>query len=260
MLACVAGLLPLLADRCFNSANNGNPNKPLLYTDFDRTDHGNGNITETTPTSTIRYFPTKRKWSAVKEIYDFLDNRVPHAEHIIRYSEKDLALVFRPRGCKSKPTTCDQLIDALKHVTETLVALHDLSFMHRDLGWDKVVRSMERDGEEPWVVVGFDEAAGAPQIYPHAPAAAAGGRQAPEMGRGLHGVKVDVWGVGQMLKSCGLVGVPKVLRELQNRCLEQNPEQRPTAADCYHHLMQLQSSLLQSSGSGAAAGGGGGGY
>ncbi|CAK9161021.1 unnamed protein product [Ilex paraguariensis] len=241
----IAGLLPLLAERCFNYFNNGNTYKLFPYSDFERIDLGNGNVLEMTPNTVTRFFSSKRKCAAVKEIYDFLDHRIPHAEFIVRSSEKDLALMFKPRGCKFKPTNCDQLIEALKHVTKALVALHDLSFMHRDLGWDKVMRS---DRENEWFVTGFDEAVGAPQIYPHG--AAASGRHAPEMGRGLHGVKVDVWGVGQLVKTSGLVGVPKLLRELMNRCLDHNPEQRPSAADCYHHLLQLQSSL-----SAAAAGG-----
>ncbi|XAR66186.1 Cyclin-dependent kinase [Bertholletia excelsa] len=235
----IAGLLPLLADRCFNNINNGNNYKLFPFSDFERIDMGNGQIMEITPNTMTRFFSSKRKWTAVKEIYDLLDHRIPHAEFIFRSSEKDLSLVFKPRGCKLKPTNCDQLVEALKHVTKALVALHDLCFMHRDLGWDKVMRRIDRENE--WFVSGFDEAVGAPQIYPHG--AAASGRHAPEMGRGLHGVKVDVWGVGQLVKTCGLVGVPKMLRELQNRCLDHNPEQRPTAADCYHHLLQLQSSL-----------------
>lgn len=245
----IAGLLPLLADRCFNWINNiGNNFKLFPYSDFERTDLGNGNIVEMTPNMVTRYFSSKRRWGAVKEIYDFLDHRIPHSEFVVRFSEKDLALTFKPRGCKFKPVNCDQLIEALKYVTKALVALHDLSFMHRDLGWDKVMRRSQRENE--WFVTGFDEAVGAPQIYPHVPAAgaAASGSHAPEMGRGLHGVKVDVWGVGQLVKSCGLVGIPKLLRELQNRCLDQNPEQRPTAADCYHHLLQLQSSMSAAGG------------
>ncbi|KAL7003245.1 hypothetical protein U1Q18_004403 [Sarracenia purpurea var. burkii] len=239
----IAGLLPLLADRCFNYISNGNNYKLFPYSDFERIDFGNGNVTEMTPNTVTRYFSSKRKWAAVKEIYDFLDRRIPHSEIVVRSSEKDLALVFKPRGCRLKPTNWEQLVEALKHVTKALVALHDLPFMHRDLGWDKVMRRSDRDNE--WFVAGFDEAVGAPQIYPHG---AAGGRHAPEMGRGLHGVKVDVWGVGHLVKTCGLVGVPKLLRELQNRCLDHNPEQRPTAADCYHHLLQLQSSLAATGG------------
>lgn len=260
----IAGLLPLLADRCFNNINNsgGNYKQLFAYSDFERLDLGNGNFIEMTPNTVTRIFSSKRRWTAVKEIYDFLDQRIPHAEFIFRSSEKDLALVFKPRGCKFKPTNCDQLVEALKYVTKALVALHDLSFMHRDLGWDKVMRRSDRENE--WFVCGFEEAVGAPQIYPHGAAAASGGigdaaargRHAPEMGRGLHGVKVDVWGVGYLVKTSGLGGngvvggVPKMLRELQNRCLDQNPEQRPTAADCYHHLLQLQSSLSASSGGG----------
>ncbi|VVA11011.1 PREDICTED: Crinkler (CRN) family [Prunus dulcis] len=239
----IAGLLPLLADRCFN---NTNCNKLLPHSDFERRDLGNGrNIVEMTPTTVTRFFSNVRKWTAVKEIYDFLDHRIPHAEFIHRSLEKDLGLVFKPRGCKCKPTNCEQLVEALKYVTKALVALHDLSFMHRDISWEKVMRRTERENE--WFVCGFEEAVGAPQIYPRRAVAAgesaARVRHAPEMERGLHGVKVDVWGVGYLVRNCGLTGVPKMLRELQNRCLDQNPEQRPTAADCYHHLLQLQSSL-----------------
>ncbi|PHU22902.1 hypothetical protein BC332_08009 [Capsicum chinense] len=247
----IAGLLPLLADKCFHyMSSNGSNFKHLPYTDFERTDLGNGNFVEMTPNTVVRYFSSRRKWLAVKEIYDFLDHRIPHAEFVVRASEKDLALVFKPRGCKYKPTNCDQLIEALKQVTKALVALHDLSFMHRDLGWDKVMRRSDRENE--WFITGFDEAVTAPQLYPHGGATTTmgSGRHPPEMGRNYHGVKVDVWGIGQLVKSCGLVGVPKLLRELQNRCLDHNPEQRPTAADCYRHLLQLQSSM-----SAAAAGG-----
>ncbi|XP_068316342.1 uncharacterized protein [Pyrus communis] len=242
----IASLLPLLADRCFNpstNCNGGSDNK-LPYSDFERFDMGNGNAIEMTPTTVTRFYSNIRKATAVKEIYDFLGQRIPHAEYIHRSLEKDLALVFKPRGCKFKPTNCNQLVEALMYVTKALVALHDLSFMHRDICWEKVIRN-ERDNE--WFVCGFEEAVGAPQIYPHklvmAGDATARGRHAPEMERGLHGVKVDVWGVGNLVRSCGLTGVPKMLRELQNRCLDQNPEKRPTAADCYHHLLQLQSSL-----------------
>lgn len=245
----IAGLLALLCDRCINNVGSY---KPFPYSDFERIDSGNNNIIEMTPRTVTRFFPMKRKWAAVKEIYDFLDQRVPHAEFIFQSSEKDLGLVFKPRGIKCKPASFEQLVEALMYVTKALVALHDLSFMHRDLSWDNVVR--RSDNESEWVVCGFDEAAAAPQINPHGGELVAGRARAPEMGRGLHNVKVDVWGVGYLVKTCGLDGgVPKLLRELQNRCLDHNPEHRPTAADCYHHLLQLQSAFLSS----AAASGGG---
>ncbi|KAK3403796.1 hypothetical protein EUGRSUZ_K00183 [Eucalyptus grandis] len=261
----VAGLLSLLADRCFDNMNANvvnYKNSIFPYSDFERINLGNGNVVEMTPNMVTRFFSSKRKWIAVKEIYDFLDHRVPHAEFICRSSEKDLALVFKPRGCKSKPANCEQLVEALMYVTKALVALHDLSFMHRHLSWDKVMR--RSDGEGEWFICGFDDATGAPQINPHGGSGGAGGGgeargpHAPEMvGRGLHGVKVDVWGVGYLVKTCGLTssGLPKMLRDLQSRCLDPNPEHRPTAADCYHHLLQLQSSL-----SAAGGGGTGGGY
>ncbi|KAM7274106.1 hypothetical protein ACFE04_028770 [Oxalis oulophora] len=242
----VAGLLTLLADRCFSQINNNNGGyKQIPFSDFERFHMSNGNVTEMTPNTVTRYFSSKRKFVAVKEIYDYLDHRIPHAEFITKSSEKDLALVFKPRGIRFKPTNCDQLVESLKYVTKALVALHDLSFMHRDLGWDKVMRRNDRENE--WFVCGFEEAVVAPQIYPHgASGPEARGRHAPEMLRGLHGTKVDVWGVGYLIKTCGFSGVPKMLRDLQNRCLDQNSENRPTAADCYHHLLQLQSATAGS--------------
>ncbi|KAI3808194.1 hypothetical protein L1987_24141 [Smallanthus sonchifolius] len=247
----IAGLLSRLADRC---ANVNQINKAFIYSDFERIDTGNNSVIEFTPNYMTRVFSSKKKWVTVKEIYDFLDHRIPHSEYICMSSERDLSLSFKPRGCKLKLVNFEQLVEALKHVTKALVALHDLPFMHRDLGWDKVMRRNDRENE--WFVIGFDEAASAPQIYPQQQETSlpltpklVGGRHAPELKvRGMHGVKVDVWGVGQMLKTCGLVGLPKVLRELQNRCLDQNPEQRPTAADCYHHLLQLQSSMSAAAG------------
>lgn len=241
----IAGLLGLLADRCFNGTP---PPKALVYSDFERVE-SNGNATEATPNTVTRFYANKRKWTAAKEIYDFLDHRIPHAEFVTRSSETDLSLSFKPRGIRSpppKPASSDQLVEALKCVTKALVALHDLSFMHRDLKWEKISRRVNERGESEWFVSGFEEAVGAPQIYPYRHHL---GSHAPEMERGLHGVKVDVWGVGNMVREwfagAGATSAPaaaaKMLRELEKRCLEQNPEARPTAADCYHHLLQLQS-------------------
>lgn len=240
----IGSLLQLLSKRC--GCNR------FVYSDFERFCSGyNGVVTEMTPNTCTRVFSEKRKWAAAKEVYEILDHRIPHAEFLFGFSEKDLSLVFKPRGCRVRPSNCEELVEALKYVTKALVALHDLSFMHRDLGWDKVMRRSDR--EEEWFVCGFDEAAGAPELKGYGGGGGEGREgHAPEMERGLHGVKVDVWGVGELIRTCGVNGVPKMLRELQKRCMEQNPEQRPTAADCYHHLLQLQSSL-----SGSAAGGGG---
>lgn len=243
MVPCyrIGVLLSMLSKHCSNIVNN----KGIIYNDFERFCSGNyGVVNEMTPNTCTRLFLDKRKWVKVKEVYEILDHRIPHAEFLFGYREKDLSLVFKPRGCRVKPTNCEELIEALKYVTKALVALHDLSFMHRDLSWEKVMRRNDRENE--WFVCGFDEAAGVPELSKYVEAR---GGHAPEMERGLHGVKVDVWGIGNLIKTCGLVGVPKMLRELQKLCMEQNPELRPTAADCYHHLLQLQSSL-----SGAADG------
>lgn len=253
----IAGLLQLLADRCCTTVDTNNNKMVMIpYSDFERVDMGDGNIIEMTPNTVIRFFSSKKKWASVKGIYDYLlDHAIPHVEFLHRSNEKDLSLVFKPRGCKSKPFNIDQLVEALMYVTKALVALHDVSFMHRDLSWEKVMRRTDREAE--WFVCGFEEAAAAPKIHPHVmmtttAEAEARGRHPPEMVRGLHTAKVDVWGVGYLIKTSGLLSsnMPKMLRELQKKCLEQNPEQRPSAADCYHHLLQLQSSLSSPTGAG----------
>lgn len=250
----IATLLPILAEKCSTTMETGQ----LLFSDFERVTLANNNnggssdvVIESSPTSEIRYFSNKRKWTSFKEIYDFLGRRIPHSEYIAGSCEARLCITLKPRGCKVKPRSVDQLIEALKSVSKCLVALHDISFMHRDISWEKVMRRVvtlatgEEDGggEVEWFLSGFERAAGAPQMSAFG---GGGGSHAPEMRRGLHGVKVDVWGIGLLIKTCGLVMLPMQLRDLQNRCLEHNQEMRPTAADCYHHLLQL---------SAAAAGG-----
>ncbi|GLJ23976.1 hypothetical protein SUGI_0455860 [Cryptomeria japonica] len=226
----IARLLPTLSDYCYrhNSSN--------IHSDYERLDRGNGKVIEVMPGCVKKIFSNRRKWANVKEIYDFLDNKIPHVEYIQISAEKELALIFKPRGYPIRPRTLEQLIEALKYVTKALVALHNISFMHRDLRWDNVMKKIDSD---EWFIIDFEDAIGAPQIYPHN---LSGLNHAPEMSRGLHGVKVDVWGVGHLIKTCGL-NVSELFRDLQNRCLEQDPDQRPTAAECYHHLLQLQSSL-----------------
>ncbi|KAE8675592.1 Kinase superfamily protein isoform 2 [Hibiscus syriacus] len=172
--------------------------KQSSFSDFERFDLGNGSVMEMTPYTVTRSFSNKRKWAAVKEIYDILDHRIPHAEFICRACEKDLVLVFKPRGCRLKPVNCEQLVEALK------------PSVHRRCirtWWAREMRVI--DTLRRW-----------------------GGGYMGESGR---------MGRRYLVKTCGLTEVPKMLRELESRCLDQNPEQRPTAADCYHYLLQVQS-------------------
>ncbi|XP_011629107.1 uncharacterized protein LOC18424474 [Amborella trichopoda] len=233
LVACwrVAGILALLADACGTSSSTS------VYSDFERVDRGNGKVVELTPNRVKKYFTSRRWWASVREVYNLLDRQLPHAEYMVDSSERELAVIFEPRGHSVRPSNGKQLMEALACVAKALVALHDLSFMHRSLGWESVVK--RADGDE-WFVVYLDEAAAAPQMYRHGEVGSTG--RAPEMGCGAHGVKVDIWGFGNLLRTCGFA-VSHVLKELETRCLDRNPEQRPTAADCYHQLLQIQSSL-----------------
>ncbi|XP_061359434.1 serine carboxypeptidase-like [Gastrolobium bilobum] len=85
-------------------------------------------------------------------------------------------------------------------MTKALVALH------HDLCWEKVMRRNVKENE--WFVCGFDEAAGAPELSKYVNQGAAGhGGHVPEMKRGLHGVKANMWSrpEASILLSSGLI-------------------------------------------------------
>lgn len=63
---------------------------------------------------------------------------------------------------------------------------------------------------DEWFIIDFEDAIGAPQIYPHN---LNGLNHAPEMSRGVHGVKVDVWSTGHLIMTSAL-NVSELLRNL----------------------------------------------
>jgi len=62
-----------------------------------------------------------------------LDKRIPHSEYIHNSAKQKLALIFKLRGCPTKPSTVKQLLEFFEVVIRVLMFLHSLSFMHRDL-------------------------------------------------------------------------------------------------------------------------------
>ena len=82
----IALLLPLLSKRCMSNISNC---KGFTYSDFERVCYGNGVVTEVTPNTCTRVFSEKRKWMAVKEVYEILDHRIPHAEVLVGVSDSD---------------------------------------------------------------------------------------------------------------------------------------------------------------------------
>ncbi|TKY45084.1 hypothetical protein E2542_SST31370 [Spatholobus suberectus] len=85
-------LLPLLSKRCLSKGSG------FICNDFERVCYSNGVVTEVTPNTCTRVFSEKRKWLAVKEVYEILDHRIPHAEFLCGASERDLHAVVSAAG------------------------------------------------------------------------------------------------------------------------------------------------------------------
>ncbi|KAH7288099.1 hypothetical protein KP509_31G011900 [Ceratopteris richardii] len=256
MVPCwhIAQLLPLLADACARMCN--------VYSDYSRIQSSSCKVIEVMASHVRKMYPSRRRWAGVKSLYEVLaEQRIPFVERLVRWDEMRLLLDFKPRGLPVKPSSVDGLLQALKCVCTALVALHNIMLMHRDLCWENVMKRSDIQDEEQWFLIDFEDAAfeeggGSAAVsssaatspfryyYPHRLSPT---RHAPEMSRGAHhGLKVDVWGLGYLIKTCALPDLPSHLHDLQLRFMDPDPDLRPSIEDCLYLIIQLQQSSLTS--------------
>ncbi|MCO5551172.1 hypothetical protein L7F22_004669 [Adiantum nelumboides] len=234
----VAQLLPLLADACARMRSS-------VYSDYSRVQSSSCKVVEVMVSHVRKVYPSRRQWAAVKRMYEVLaEQRIPFAERLVRCDEMRLSLDFKPRGTVAGAEMC----------------VHNVSLMHRDVRWENVMKRRDIQEEEQWFLIDFDDAIFAsvsasssssastsarsppphedPAFHFYFPHHLSPTHHAPEMSRGMHGLKVDVWGLGYLIHTCALPDLPSHLHDLQLRFMDPDPNLRPSIDD--YLLFQLQ--------------------
>ncbi|KAK1941188.1 hypothetical protein P3T76_007054 [Phytophthora citrophthora] len=174
----------------------------------------------------------------LKELHrQMQQHSVPNVVKLKRPNLKKKCVELTPIGRLSPPENVHQLLVALRDILKALVALHAINLMHRDLRWDNVLK-YTGDGDK-WFLIDFDEGTRSPAAkVTHLKAES----HAPEILSSFHTVKVDIWGVGFLLRTSRVQDLPPELESLKAKCLKKNPSSRPTAIS----LLKDIESLLES--------------
>ncbi|KAL3658393.1 hypothetical protein V7S43_016529 [Phytophthora oleae] len=166
------------------------------------------------------------------------EHSVPNVVELKKTNMKKKHVVLAPIGRLSPPENVHQLLAALRDILKALVALHAINLMHRDLRWDNVLKCT---GEgDKWFLIDFDEGASSPAAKVNHLKAES---HAPEILSSSHSVKVDIWGVGFLLRTSPIQDLPPELESIQAQCLQKRPSSRPTAKS----LLKVIESLIEKS-------------
>jgi len=139
----------------------------------------------------------------LKLVYGRLDRKkAPNTDHLIH--SKDNYVVLEPRGKDVKPRTYQELVDAVRCVLDALEVCHaEPPIFHQDLRWPNIMQDL--DNPRKWFIIDWDDAASPPTqpattLSPES--------HSPDAFKEGHNGEVDVWGVGHLLCSCSIPGVP----------------------------------------------------
>ena len=153
------------------------------------------------------------------------EHSVPNVVQLISGNMKKRHVTLSPVGGIAAPENVHQLLTALRDILKALVALHAIDIMHRDLRWNNVLKYQGED--DKWFLIAFDDGALTPAAkVKHLKAES----HAPEiLSCSSHTVKVDIWSVGYLIKTSNILDLPASLATIKAECLEERPEERPTA-------------------------------
>ncbi|KAG6942402.1 hypothetical protein JG687_00019084, partial [Phytophthora cactorum] len=162
------------------------------------------------------------------------EHSVPNVVALVKTNLKKRHVLLSPVGIVAPPSDVKQLVTALRDILTALVALHKLKLMHRDLRWENVLKY--RQDRDQWFLIDFDEGASAPATLgamhldpmSHAPEIASS-----------HSVKVDIWGVGYLLRTTTVPNQPHQLDAIREQCLQKSPTKRPTTASLLKAVQKL---------------------
>ena len=98
--------------------------------------------------------------------------------------------------------------------------------MHRDVRWPNIIRYY--DEYQRFILIDFDYATFSPATEPLKEFSKSD--HAPEMLTRRHNFKVDIWGVGHLVASCNISGIPSDLSSFSADLCKSDPKKRPNAS------------------------------
>ncbi|CAG8617308.1 7562_t:CDS:2, partial [Dentiscutata heterogama] len=210
-------LLPLIANLC----------PPRESPEFQTIPRQNGTIIELGYTIKKRFVDEKRV-THLKEIYGILSaNNVRFSDKLEHSSTHSVNLA--PRGEQREPNDLKELLQALICTLTCLKGMHEIKpkpIMHRDVRWPNVI--CHYDGYQRFILIDFDYADFSPSDEPLEEFSESD--HAPEMLNKKHDFKVDIWGIGNLIGTCNVTGIPSELSGFGTDLCKSNPNRRPTTS------------------------------
>lgn len=80
-----------------------------------------------------------------------LEAGVPRAEEMHYFDDSNLSFVLRPVGATRTPCIAKELVLAMIHILQALVAFHEIGYVHTDIGWRNVIIDIEGN----WRLIDF---------------------------------------------------------------------------------------------------------
>ncbi|OQR90672.1 hypothetical protein THRCLA_22525 [Thraustotheca clavata] len=151
-----------------------------------------------------------------------MKHSVPNVAELLDTDIANHCAVLKPIGVACKPRNVRELLVALRDILEALVAMHAINIIHRDFRWDNILKQTT---QEKWFLIGFEDGAISPAkkaIHLNTTL------HTPEVIT-IHIVKVDIWSVGYLLRTCEIEGLSTELNKIKLDCLQHEPSTRPTA-------------------------------
>lgn len=150
---------------------------------------------------------------------------------------------LEPCGLQRKPENLKELLKALTCILTCLEDMHKIKsrpILHRDIRWPNIV--LHYDGCKKFILIDFDYATFGSEKKGNVRKALKDFSEtghAPESLIGKHNRKVDIWGIGYLIDSCNIKGIPKKLKEFASKLQNENPKNRPTASDALVEIIKI---------------------
>jgi serine/threonine protein kinase len=201
--------------------------------------------------SVIKYYPSSMPFKSILTHLKLVHGKmkkssVPHVVQLTSASIKRKRACLSPRGYSIKPSDRNELVKALLDIIEALISMHELKIFHRDLRWDNVLRYDAVDGQN-WFIIDFDDSAFFEEEQSNGNIQQARDVQradpsthAPELYFATQNEKVDIWSVGYLIRTTGFsLCQEEELIGIMTDCMQENPEDRPTAVNLKVRLTPL---------------------